>query len=919
MTTSNGYAQMETCAVNFSVRRNHRVAAYRGSNQTCRQFAAIFLLVSVCVALLASCGSKGPTLVLQVNPNTTQMVDEGQPLLFTATLSNNDTKGVNWTFTGTGCAGNGCGILSNVTTTSVTYTAPTGRTSQLNVSLVATSIADPRVVVTVAITVVLPPTFTTLTVPNGANGVPYNQTIVVTGGVTPLTFSIPAANGTLPSGLSINNTGTISGRPSGPGNQTNPELFTVVVTDNGSTPLSVTSPQYSIAISPAPILSVTSVGNLPPATLNDFYSTHINTVGGVQPFSWSVAANTLPPGLSLDPVSGVISGTPTVASPTAFPFTPQVQDSSIPVQTRTSAGPLKITVSAPPPLAITTVNLPSGLTVQPYSAFLAATGGVPPYTWTIASGQLPSGLTLNPSSGQITGTPVLVNTSIFTVQVQDSESTPVQTLAKPFSISIGPGNANANALLSGSYAFLFTGFDSDGVVTTAGAFTANGNGVITTGLEDVNRKSLITLNATLTGTYAMNTDGTGTMELVASNILKQIVVSDYQIVLDSEGNLRFFENDINNLTPPMKPIHGAGIIKLQSVGNFSTADFGGNYTFGFAGQDFSAKPVALAGVVHADGSLSLTPGMVDFNDAGTFNSQLPLSGFFSVTSPIGRGTANMVFAALGEPQMVLQYAFYFVSQRDLFFIEVDTTDSTHPRIAGEMMLQNPSTSFSATTLSGGSIVSGNGLDGTNPSAFIGRILAPDPACGMGVTVSLTTDQNDGGTITGPMSSCGTYNIIPNGRAGFTNLGTRLAAAYLSDQNQGFLIGSDAAATLGLLEAQSGGPVFSRATIQGGYTLSAPVIAAASVSNLLGQLSCLNADGNLNGTILEIDSNGTPHTAVGASPTFTVTDATKGRGIVVNNSAELPANLAFYIVSRSKIRMISTDAGDKNPQVIFLDH
>ena len=354
--------------------------------------------------------------------------------------------------------------------------------------------------------------------------------------------------------------------------------------------------------------------------------------------------------------------------------------------------------------------------------------------------------------------------------------------------------------------------------------------------------------------------------------------------------------------------------------SFGPADFSGNYAFGFTGQDFSSKPFTLAGFVHADGSSNLTPGMVDFNDAGSYNSELPLSGNFSITNAPGRGTASMVFAALGSPQMVLDYTFYFVSQNDLFFIEADPTDATHPRIAGEMTLQNPGEQFTSSSLSGGSVVSGAGLDtSSNPSAFAGQLLPADPSCAAGTTISLTSDQNDGGTITGPTSACGTYNVFPNGRAGFSNLSPRVAAAYLTDVNQGFLIGMDSAATLGLVESQSGGPPFSAASIQGGYTLSAPVIAGPNVNNLLGQFSCLLGNGSMAGTLEEIDPNGTPNSIPPVTLTFTVTDSTRGRGTVSTLTPHFPSSLAFYIVSPSKIRMVSADSTDQNPQVIFLDH
>ena len=55
------------------------------------------------------------------------------------------------------------------------------------------------------------------------------------------------------------------------------------------------------------------------------------------------------------------------------------------------------------PLAITTTNLAPDVAGTPYQAALAAVGGTPPYTWTIAAGGFPDSLTLLPN-GQLTGT-----------------------------------------------------------------------------------------------------------------------------------------------------------------------------------------------------------------------------------------------------------------------------------------------------------------------------------------------------------------------------------------------------------------------------------------------------------------------------------------------------------------------------------
>jgi hypothetical protein len=53
---------------------------------------------------------------------------------------------------------------------------------------------------------------------------------------------------------------------------------------------------------------------------------------------------------------------------------------------------------------------------------LAATGGLPPYTWTTSAGALPDGLTLT-SAGHVSGTPTRAGGFSFTAQVSDAGGT----------------------------------------------------------------------------------------------------------------------------------------------------------------------------------------------------------------------------------------------------------------------------------------------------------------------------------------------------------------------------------------------------------------------------------------------------------------------------------------------------------------
>ena len=71
------------------------------------------------------------------------------------------------------------------------------------------------------------------------------------------------------------------------------------------------------------------------------------------------------------------------------------------------------------PLSVTTVGIPSASLGLPYSVTLTADGGVPPYSWTIASGALPQGIALT-GEGGLTGVPAAAGQFPFTAQVADA-------------------------------------------------------------------------------------------------------------------------------------------------------------------------------------------------------------------------------------------------------------------------------------------------------------------------------------------------------------------------------------------------------------------------------------------------------------------------------------------------------------------
>jgi hypothetical protein len=185
-------------------------------------------------------------------------------------------------------------------------------------------------------------------------------------------------------------------------------------------------------------LSVTTPSRLSQGVIAAPYNTTLGATGGVVPYAWNVASGNLPPGLSLSR-AGVLSGAPTVSG--GFSFTVAVTDSQQPPSL--ANGNFSISIAAA--VQVTTTSLPNGSPSVFYNAALAASGGLPPYSWTITQGSLPNGLSLNATSGLISGTPGGAGTSTFTVQASDSE-TPAATATASLNIVINPPPPRAAAL-----------------------------------------------------------------------------------------------------------------------------------------------------------------------------------------------------------------------------------------------------------------------------------------------------------------------------------------------------------------------------------------------------------------------------------------------------------------------------------------
>ena len=164
-------------------------------------------------------------------------------------------------------------------------------------------------------------------------GEPYSNTIAVAGGKLPYAWDM--VEGGLPTGLSLNSTtGHISGVTTLDVGQS--AAFTVRVTDAGN-PYGFDEREFVIHVIDPLTIETDSIQD---ALQKAFYQTVISGNGGVSPYTWSMESGLLPEGITLDPDTGMISGTPMECG--AFNFTLRLFDAAPITNTTTHAYALNV-------------------------------------------------------------------------------------------------------------------------------------------------------------------------------------------------------------------------------------------------------------------------------------------------------------------------------------------------------------------------------------------------------------------------------------------------------------------------------------------------------------------------------------------------------------------------------------------------
>ncbi|MEQ1352591.1 MAG: putative Ig domain-containing protein [Candidatus Acidiferrum sp.] len=326
------------------------------------------------------------------------------------------------------------------------------------------------------------------------------------------------------------------------------------------------------------------------------FSVVLQAQGNSSSLTWTVVSAQLPDGLSLDALSGTISGTPT-----GFGGTQPVIQAADAKGSATKQFNFVVFSK----LVINPVTVKNAHLNAPYSLFVNAQGSSGVSSWAISAGQLPPGLALVPQPSpnfiSVAGTPTQLGTFSFTIQATDN--TVPQTATLDVTLTV----------------------DSHVAVTKSSLKTGGQNQVYSDSFTAINGKTPYTwsITGTMPGGLTLNAS-TGKVSGTPTDFgqfFYTVTVTDSSSPVQTDS---VAENILNIAQ------------QLQVVNDLSPAYIGESYNgfFLVGGGSYPYKLTVVSG--------NLPPGLTMQNNGQVFGTPTMLGSFSFVVQATDSGTPPYV-------------------------------------------------------------------------------------------------------------------------------------------------------------------------------------------------------------------------------------------------------------------------------------
>jgi len=453
-------------------------------------------------------------------------------------------------------------------------------------------------------------------------------------------------------------------------------------------------------------------------------------------------------------------------------------------------------------------------------------------------------------------------------------------------VGVGAG-AFSNASLKGQYVYRVAGVDlnnNGAPYRESGVFVADGNGNITGGTDDFNELSVGFSSNSVSGTYNVASDGTGTLTLtVAGSAI------DLAMTLVSTNQAYLIETDTF--------ANGSGSAVLQNASAISAIP-GGNFTFRMHTVN-TTESSSLVGAIALSGT-SIT-GSEDVLRGTSFDngtsSPLTLTGTVSSPDTTGRGTGTITDSSA----VTTNFIYYIVDSNNVRFLESDSGTIAEGRA------ERRGSSFSAGSLSGNFAFGSRADDSTNLDAVatVGRFSSN----GAGSISSGEYDFVQDGNSSVAQTFTGSYTMATNGRAAVTlttPAGTVQQFFWMVNSTRAYFVTNSATKVEdGTLDQQTGS--FSNSVLKGQYAfvMDGFNLSASEFVDRVGWISW-SGSGSLNWNETVNDSGAAQQPGILAG-TYAVSG--NGRATASVNNLSIASNdIVFYLTSGSSGYILQNDPG-----------